>query len=162
MREMRRFKQLLPQSDCLSILEQGTSGVLAVTGDQGWPYAVPLSYVYQDGKLYFHCARSGYKLDAIRANDRVSFCVVGQDQVVPEEYTTYFRSVILFGRARILEDPTEIRRAIELLAAKYSPLLPEGRAREIDRSLPRLCMVEITVDHMTGKEARELAQRRQP
>lgn len=141
---------------------RGTSGVLAVLGEEGYPYAVPLSYVYQSGKLYFHCAKEGNKLDAIRQNPKVSFCVIDQDQVYPEDYTTLFRSVILFGRARILEEEAEKRKAITLLTEKYVPLdTPENRAFRINRSFAPLCMVEVTVDHMTGKEAKELAQQRQ-
>ena len=83
-REMRRKKQRLSAEACEAILAEGTSGVLAVDGDGGYPYAVPLSYVYQDGKLFFHCAKSGHKLDAVRRNPRASFCVIGQDRVVPE------------------------------------------------------------------------------
>ena len=132
-REMRRKKQALSTEESLAILNRGISGVLAVTGDQGYPYAVPLSYVYDNNKIFFHCALSGHKLDAIAANNKVSFCVVGQDRVMPQEYTTYFRSVIIFGRARILEDPIEKRTALEKLAAKYSPEQETGRLREIDR-----------------------------
>ena len=103
-REMRRKKQALPPEECAEILRRGTSGVLAVLGDGGYPYAVPLSYVYDGEKIFFHCAKSGHKLDAIRQNSKVSFCVIDQDQIVPEEYTTYFRSVIVFGTARILNE----------------------------------------------------------
>lgn len=156
MREMRRFRQALTPEECGAVLEEGTSGVLAVTGDGGWPYAVPLSYVWQDGKLYFHCALSGHKLDAIRADSRVSFCVIGQDHIVPEEYTTYYRSVIVFGRARVLDDPAEKRRAIEVLTEKYRPGFPEAMAAEIDGAWDRLCMVELEVQQVTGKQAREL------
>ena len=108
-REMRRKKQVLPEEVCTSILNRGTSGVLALMGDEGYPYAVPMSYVYDDGKLYFHCAKEGHKLDAVRRCSKASFCVIDQDQIVPEEYTTYFRSVILFGTIRILEG--EVRYA---------------------------------------------------
>lgn len=155
-REMRRKKQALSTEESLAILNQGSSGVLAVTGDQGYPYAVPLSYVYDNNKIFFHCALSGHKLDAIAASNKVSFCVVGQDRVMPQEYTTYFRSVIIFGRARILEDPIEKRTALEILAAKYSPEQKTGRLREIDRLLERTCTVEIVIEHITGKEAAEL------
>ena len=116
-REMRRKKQALPPEECAAILTKGTSGVLALAGGAGYPYAVPLSYVFAEDRLYFHCAKSGHKLDAIRQDDRASFCVVGQDQIVPEAYTTWFRSVIVFGTVRILEDPAEKRAAIEMLAA---------------------------------------------
>ena len=82
-RPMRRFKQALSPEECRAVLERGTSGVLALTGDGGWPYAVPLSYVYADGKLYFHSAKSGHKVDAIRSCPRASFCVIDQDHIVP-------------------------------------------------------------------------------
>lgn len=155
-RDMRRFKQILSEEDCAAVLKRGTSGVLAVFGDEGYPYAVPLSYVYDGSKLYFHCAKIGHKLDAIARNSKVSFCVIDKDQVVPQEYTTYFRSVIVFGKARVLEDETEKRAALEKLAARYSPDQEQGRLQEIDRQIDRVCMVEITVDHLTGKEAIEL------
>lgn len=156
-RTMRRSKQQLSEEECAAILQRATSGVLAVSGDGGYPYAVPLSFVYADGKLYFHSAKSGHKLDGIRQNPRVSFCVIDQDEVVPAEYTTYFRSVILFGTARILEDEAEKRAAVELLALKYHPAAtPEQRQSAIEEGFAPLCMVEITVTHMTGKEAIEL------
>ena len=85
---------------CEAVLSRGSHGVLALAGDEGYPYAVPISYVYEGGKLYFHCAKSGHKLDAIARCPKASFCVVDQDQVVPQEYTTYFRSVIAFGTIR--------------------------------------------------------------
>ena len=156
-RPMRRSRQQLSPEECEKILQEGTSGILAVTGDEGWPYAVPLSYVWQDGALYFHCARTGHKLDAVRHDSRVSFCVVDQDQVIPEEYTTYFRSVIVFGRAEIMEDPAQIRAAIEALAKKYNPAdTPEHRGHMIDREIAAMTMVKITPEHITGKEAIEL------
>lgn len=159
-REMRRKKQALPAEENFRILEQGTSGVLAVAGDSGFPYAVPMSYVYEDGKIYFHCAKSGHKLDAVKRNEKVSFCVIAQDRVAPEAYTTYFRSVIVFGYARMLEEEGEIRGAIEKLAVKYAPGDAPGREREIEKQLPALCMVELTIAHMTGKEAKELSRER--
>ena len=161
MREMRRSRQLLSREDCERILNEQTSGVLSVYGDDGYPYGVPLSYVYADGKLYFHSAKTGHKMDAVRKNNKVSFTIIAQDNIVPEEYTTYFRSVIVFGRVRILENDTEKRAAIEQLAEKYMPDLKEGRLQEIDREFSRLCMLELTIDHMTGKEAIELVRARQ-
>ncbi len=161
---MRRSRQALCVEECEEILRHGTSGVLSVVGEDGWPYAVPLSYVWQEGALYFHCAKTGHKLNAIRHDSRVSFCVVGQDRVIPEEYTTYYRSVILFGRAQIMEDPAQIRTAIEALAKKYHPDdLPEHRSHTIDRELAAMVMVKITPEHITGKEAIELKKAaRQP
>lgn len=88
---------------------------LALAGDDDYPYAVPISYAYSDSKLYFHGAKSGHKIDAIKRCDKASFCVIDKDDVVPEEYTTYFRSVIAFGKIRIMEEESEMRKAIELL-----------------------------------------------
>ena len=107
-REMRRNKQALSEEECREILARCTSGTLAVLGDGGYPYAVPLSYVFNNGHIYFHCARSGHKLDAVRACDKVSFCVIDRDEVIPEKFTTKYRSVIVFGRAREVTDPEEI------------------------------------------------------
>ena len=156
MREMRRFKQALTPQECAAVLERNTAGVLALTGDGGCPYAVPLSYVWLDGRVYFHFALAGHKLDAVRADGRASFCVVDQDQIVPEEYTTYYRSVIVFGRARVVDSPEGKRHAIEALCGKYCPGLPEAMAAEIDGSWERFLMVELVPERVTGKQAREL------
>lgn len=158
-REMRRKKQALSMEECVSILEKSTSGVLAVSGDDGYPYAVPLSYVYHDGHLYFHGALTGHRADSIRRCDKVSFCVVAQDRVVPEAFTTHYISVIAFGRARILEDPQEKRAALLLLADRYGRDFPQQRDREIAQEFDRVCMIDMTVEHLTGKQAIELVAR---
>ena len=160
-REMRRKRQALSKEDCDDILYRGTSGVLALAGDDGYPYAVPISYVYDGEKLYFHSAKAGHKLDAIQREPKASFCVIEQAQIVPEEYTTYFRSVIALGRIHILEDEEEKRAAIEKLALKYAPDdSAEDRRRAIDREWKPLCMLEMTIDHLSGKEAIELVRKR--
>lgn len=160
-REMRRKKQALPKEDCAAILNRGMSGVLALAGDNDYPYAVPISYVYDGEKLYFHCAKSGHKLDAICRNPKASFCVIDQDQIVPQEYTTYFRSVIVFGKIRILEDDGEKRSAIEKLALKYAPDdTIENRQEAIDKEWKPLCTLEMIPEHISGKEAIELARQR--
>ncbi|MCH5278331.1 MAG: pyridoxamine 5'-phosphate oxidase family protein [Christensenellaceae bacterium] len=160
-RQMRRKAQQLTEAECIEVLISNTSGVLAVLGDDGYPYAVPLSYVYDGRALYFHCAKSGHKLDAINNNNKVSFCVVDQDLVIPQKYTTFFRSVIVFGRASIVSNENEIRRAIERLAVKYYP--DDSKANRdlaIERESKAMCMVKIEIEHMTGKEAIELAKAR--
>lgn len=135
-REMRRKKQALSLAECARILYRGTSGVLALSGDGGYPYAVPMSYVYDGEKLFFHSAGSGHKLDAIRRDPKASFCVIDCDRVVPEAYTTYFRSVIVFGTVRILTAEREKYEAIDKLALKYVP----GRRRRAspERHRPRV------------------------
>lgn len=156
-REMRRIKQALAPQECIRILEKGASGVLALSGDDGYPYAIPISYVYNDSKLYFHSARNGHKIDAVRQCQKASFCVIEQDHIVPEKYTTFYRSAIAFGRIRILEEEAEIRDSIEMLAVKYHPVdTPEGRLQAINRDFNRLCMIELSIEHLSGKEAIEL------
>lgn len=155
-REMRRKRQLLPMEETVEVLEKCTNGVLGVTGDDGYPYTVPLSYVYKDGKIFFHCAKEGHKLDGIRRNDKVSFSVIERDDIVQETFTTHFKSAVVFGRARILEEPSEILPAIKYLAEKYSPDYLGKLQDEIEKSLARVCLVEIKIEHMTGKAAIEI------
>ncbi len=156
---MRRSGQELPQEEAWALLEQGSSGVLAVLGDGDYPYAVPLSYVPYQGKIYFHCARTGHKIDAIARHEKASFCVIAQDQLLPEKFTTLFRSVIVFGRARVLTEPEEIRPILTALGEKYSPGVP-GLAQEVESSLHRVALIELTPEAVTGKEAVELTRER--
>ena len=159
-REMRRSKQQLPREVAVEILERNTSGVLALSGDEGYPYAVPMSYVYAEGKIYFHSAKNGHKIDAIQRNEKASFCVIDQDQIVPEKYTTFFRSVIVFGRLRLVEDVEEMRRIAATLAMKYSADFNEGIPKEINASIRNMAVLELTIDHITAKEAIELIKQR--
>ena len=156
-RDMRRTKQNMSQERCIEVLERGTSGVLAVLGDEDYPYAVPLSYVYKDSKIYFHCAKEGHKIDAIVKHNKVSFCVIDQDKVVPEDYTTHYRSVIVFGKARILEGE-EKKTSLTELTLKYAPEDEQKRLDTIDENLDHVCMVSVDIEHMSGKEARDIAQ----
>lgn len=156
-REMRRKKQMLSHEECIEILKNAASGVLALSGDEGYPYAVPISYVYDGERIIFHSAKSGHKLDAILRNPKASFCVIAKDDIVPEEYTTYFRSVIVFGTIRILEDEQEKLDGIEKLALKYAPEdTAENRRKAVEREWAPLCMLEMTPEHISGKQAIEL------
>ena len=163
-REMRRNRQALSREECVRVLQQATSGVLSVAGDDGYPYGVPLSFAWSEGKLYFHAAKSGHKLDALRRQEKASFCVILQDHVVPEEFTTYYRSVIAFGRVRIIEsdDDPEKRRGLDLLADKYSQdVSAKSREDEIGKLKQALVVLVLDIEHATGKEARELMEKRQ-
>ncbi|MFB0919716.1 MAG: pyridoxamine 5'-phosphate oxidase family protein [Oscillospiraceae bacterium] len=156
-RKMRRFKQELPYEDTLKVIERGSHGVLAVLSDDGYPYAVPLSYVYADGKLYFHCAAQGQKLDAILNSPKASFCVVGQDNVVPEKVTSIYESAISFGRVRIVEDETEKRKALLFLAGKYFSANGDAKnEEEIADSWSRVRVLALDIEHMTGKASMDI------
>lgn len=155
-RAMRRKKQLLPEDVTERILESGVVGVLGVSGDNDYPYTVPVNYAYEAGKIYFHSATSGHKLDGIQRNNKVSFCVIDQDEVVPEKFTSHYRSAIAFGKASVVTDDAVKQHALELLIRKYSPGFEKEGAVEITRDWNILNVVEITIEHVTGKEAIEL------
>ena len=139
-RSMRRKARQLSAAESEQIIRDASSGVLAVYGDDGYPYAVPVSHVYTDGKIVFHCAREGHKIDSIRRNEKVSFCVIA------------------FGRARIVEDEAGLRRIAGLIGEKFSHDYPEDCLKETDEVIAhnRMYCVEIEVDHITGKCAKEV------
>lgn len=160
-REIRRNKkQILSKDESVDILKNATSGVLSLLGDEDYTYGVPMSHVYHEGKLYFHCARKGHKADALDKHNKVSFTVIDKDQVVDEEYTTYYRSVIAFGRARFIDDKDEQRKIMPYFVSKFSPEHLEGGPAEIEKQLPALRIIEFDIEHISGKEAIELAKAR--
>ena len=135
-RELKRKKI----NNAEEILENGEYGVLATIGDDGYPYAIPLSYVY-DGGIYFHCAPTGHKMDNIKYNDKVSFCVVGRAKTLPEELSVDYQSVIVFGRAKIIEGE-EKNNALGKLMAKYAP----DKDCRADATV-----VKIDIEHISAK-----------
>ena len=154
-RSMRRFNQQLSDEESTNILLNGKTGILGVIGEMGYPYTVPLNYVYSNHKIYFHTAKEGHKIDAIKQCDKVSFCVVDKDDVVSEKLTSYYRSVIVFGKAKILESKEEIFNAAKLIGIKYCDD-KEKISKEIKKFENVLSCVEITIENITGKEAVEL------
>ena len=159
-RPIRRVKCVISNETTEKILREGDFGVLALSGDNDYPYSVPINYAFADGKIYFHSAKTGHKLDAIRRNDKASFCVVAQHDVIAEEFTTYFVSAIAFGRIKLVEDnndPEKIR-GLELLADKYSSTASaQRRAMELAR-LSAVVIPVMTIEHLSGKAARELVR----
>ena len=160
-REMRRKRQQLSDKESIGILQRAKSGTLALLGDSGYPYAVPISYVYSEGKLYFHSALDGHKVDAIRNYDKASFCVIDKDDVKPEKYTTFFRSVIAFGRIHIVEEETDKLAIAHMLGNRYNPNQDEALQKEIEHGLTRMLAIRFDIEHLTGKEAIELVRQRQ-
>ena len=155
---MRRKRQQLSEEESIEILRKATAGTLALLGDGGYPYAVPISYVYANGKLYFHSALSGHKVDAIRNFDKASFCVIEKDDVQPERYTTFFRSVIAFGRIHIIEDEQEKLETARLLGDRYNPNQEEALQKELEHGFTRMLMIRFDIEHLTGKQAIELVK----
>ena len=150
-RSMRRFRQEMTREACESILCQAESGVLSLLSEDGYPYGVPMNHHYHDGKLYFHCASAGHKLDAVRACPKASFTVVTRDVLVPEKLTTSYVSVIAFGEIRLIEDVEEKRQAIVRLTEHLAPGV--AHAHESNGSLRNLVIMEMDVQHLSGKQS---------
>lgn len=158
-REMRRKAQQISQKDCIEILESTTSGVLAVLGDEDYPYAVPVSYAYDNGSIYIHGAMSGHRRDAVLKYDKASFCIIDEDTVIPEKRTSCYRSVVAFGKASIVEDSEEKRKALLLLGKKYSADYEEACLEEIEQEFSRTCITKLKIEHMTGKAGLEFLKK---
>lgn len=149
-RNMRRTDRQLPIEQVENLLKQSDYGVLSVIGDNGYPYGVPVNYAYVDGKLYFHStAHESHKLDAIRQNSRVCFTVVSTHDIVLDALSTNYESVIVFGKARILEGSFEKAEAM----SKMMSVLGRGTkyATEYVCADSAYVMVEITPEHISGK-----------
>lgn len=157
-RKMRRIKQQLSESDSLEILQNTTAGVLALCGEDGQPYGVPLSHVYVNGKLFFHSALNGHKLELLAQNKKASFTVIAMDDIHPETYTTYFKSVIAFGDVRIIEDDAEKMQVLEELGRRCNPNDAEGLKKEIAVGFKRCLILEMSIDRLTGKQSIELVK----
>ena len=153
-RKMRRLGQQLSDEECIDILTNEPRGVLAVLGDDDYPYTVPMSHVYVDGKIYFHGAKTGHKIDAIKKHSKVSYCVLDKGVKEKDSWWYTFRSVVVFGRITTLCDDGEKIDKLTHLGNKFFPT-PEETQDEIDRLLDRTEVFEITIDHMTGKVVKE-------
>jgi len=153
----RDKKQILSKEKCDEIINKATSGVLCVLGDGDYPYGVPIGFAYKDNTIYFHGMPSGHKYDSMKKHEKVCLTIIETDQVVPEEYTTYFRSVIIFGRARIIEDVAEKHKIADLLVEKYSPNQGEDIHEMFKERIAWMGAFEIDIDHISGKEAIEFA-----
>ncbi len=158
-REMRRSGQKLTKERCYEILDGATHGVLALSGDGGYPYALPISFVRCGETLYFHSAAEGHKIDAIKRCDKASFCVVAEDRVAPEKYTTLYESAIVFGRIKIVADDSEKLSAIEALSEKYYPGGPH-RKKALD-GFDRFVIIRLDAEEISGKASKYLLAERE-
>jgi len=155
-RQMLRSKQQLPMEECVEILQTQLRGVLSVLGDGGYPYGIPMNHWYnpEDGKLYFHCGLSGHKLDAIRGCDKASFCVLDEGTPLENHWALQFRSVVVFGRIRMVEDVQEVERIAHQLSLKFTQ--DEAYiAQEIRSALKRTACFVLEPEHISGKRVKE-------
>lgn len=159
-REMRRKTQALSRGECLEIFAKNTDGVLSLLGDGGYPYGVPLNHVLLDEKLYFHCAPEGHKADAVCGYDKASYCVIDAREVDARELSTRYRSVIAFGRVRMVEDAETKRSVLMAIGKRFAPGNMTKAQEEIQSSIHHTGIIELTIEHLSGKESRALAKER--
>jgi nitroimidazol reductase NimA-like FMN-containing flavoprotein (pyridoxamine 5'-phosphate oxidase superfamily) len=154
-RPMRRFKQALSEEACREVLRQEKRGTLAMVGDGGYPYAVPINFYYdeRENRIFFHSAKSGHKADAMRASDKVCFTVhdAGEQR---GDWSFFVRSVIVFGRVKPVTDPGRKYEKAKAFGMKYYPSEEEVE-REIEKDLDRAEIMEILIEHASGKLVHE-------
>lgn len=155
-REMRRFKQQISTEKCIEMLKKEPRGVLSVLGDEDYPYGMPINFYYdeQDGKIYFHCAKQGHKVDSLNKHDKVSFCIYDQGYQEEGQWPLHINSVIAFGRIKMVEDYEKTVEKSRMLGLKYYPTA-ESVEEEIKRDVSRVQLLEMTIEHMTGKLVKE-------
>ena len=151
---MRRLGQQLSDEECVEILIKEPRGVLALLGDNDYPYAIPMSHVYVDGRIYFHGAKTGHKIDAIKSHSKVSYCVLDKGVKAGDEWWYTFKSVIAFGKMAVVSDEQEKIDKLTQLGNKFFPTQKETED-EIERLLDKTEVFEITIEHMTVKIVKE-------
>ncbi len=153
-RKMRRAKQELSEEECIDILINQPRGVLALLGDYDYPYALPMSHAYVDGKIYFHGAKTGHKNDAVKNHEKVSYCVMDEGVLNDDGWSYTFRSVIVFGKIITLTDKDEKIDRLTYLGDKFFPT-HEETVKEINRLIDKTEVFEISIDHISGKIVEE-------
>lgn len=155
-RKIRKIKNEINQTEVKELLKNSRRGILALNGDDGYPYAIPVNYLYDEteGKIFFHGAKAGYKIDCLKASEKVCFTVLGSEMIRDEEWAPYMQSVVVFGRCKLIDDNQIAMKRLKDFAMKYYPredMVLDG----IKASGNVTQMFEIDIEHMTGKEVQE-------
>ena len=149
-RNVRRKDRELSLESATKLLTEGEYGVLSTVDTAGQAYGIPLNYVFKNNCLYFHCALEGHKLDNIRANNKVSFCVVNRARVLPDKFTTEYESAVAFGTASKVQG-MERDNALLSIVEKYSPDFMEEGKKFIAKYNDKTTIIKIAINHITGK-----------
>ena len=155
-RKMRRFKQQISDAECIEVLKNTKRGVLSLMGDNGYPYGLPIDHWYceEEGKIYFHGAKEGHKIDAIKGCDKVSYCVYDEGYRKEGDWALNIKSVIIFGRIKVVEDEIKAKEICMAITRKFTDD-EEYIQKEITNDFSRVQCLEITPEHMTGKLVNE-------
>ncbi len=155
-RKMRRFKQQISDAECIEVLKNTQRGVLSLIGDDGYPYGLPMDHWYceEDGKIYFHGAKEGHKIDAIKACDKAGYCVYDEGYRKEGDWALNIKSVIVFGRISLVQDEEKAREICVALTRKFTDDA-EYLEKELKNAFPRVQCLELAPEHMTGKLVNE-------
>lgn len=150
-RKMHFINRLMKKEDAEALLQNNRIASLAVNGDEGKPYVVPVHYIYDNGAVYFHSAKYGYKMDALAKDNRVCLTVIGENHVINEKFTAAFESVVIEGHAEFVEDPAERQYLAQEMIRRWTGGFNEAGQTMIDKTIGRTAFVRICIDAMTGK-----------
>ncbi len=147
----------MPHEDAVNILKNGKFGVLSTVSEDGTPYGVPINYYYveEEHAVYFHCAVKGRKIENINANSRVSFAVIGEEEIIEERFTTHYASVIVSGTATLITDNAEKEKRLYQLCNALTPNSITRRKEVIQKSLPAVMIIKLEISEITGKRNRD-------
>ncbi len=148
---MRKPEMQMSRGDTIDLLQQGEYGILSMCSPENGPYGIPMSYIYLNNRIYFHGAKRGIKLSIIRENNRLSFCVVGKTQVIPEQVTTLYESVIVYGMAQEITEEDERHAVLVGFAEKYCPDHMEIGMLSIQNNIKITSVFALSITEMTGK-----------
>ncbi len=149
---MRRFKQEIEKEECLKILSEEKRGVLSLF-DDNYPYGLPLSYLYDDGHIYFHGAMVGHKLDCINKNNKASFCVMTKGENLDNDWVLHFKSIICFGQISIITDKDKCFNICRKLALKFTN--DEDYINNELKAIDRVTCLDFKIDYLSGKRVKE-------
>ncbi len=150
-RKMHFSNRKMSMEDVETLLLNNKIASLAVNGDDGKPYVIPIHYIYDKGALYFHSAKYGYKMDALAKDNRVCLTIMGETHVINEKFTAAFESVVIEGHAEFVEDPSERQYLAEEMIRRWTGGFTEAGQAMIDKTIKRTAFVRICIDAMTGK-----------
>lgn len=155
-RPMRRTTRAISDEAAKKLLAESRRGILAVNGDDGYPFAIPVNYFYEEaeGKIYFHGAKAGQKVDSLKKSDKICFTVYGNEYFEPGDWAPYVQSTVVFGRCHLVGDAAFTEAKVRELAMKYYPSKEEVEA-EVKKAIKGVQLYEITIEHLTGKQVQE-------
>lgn len=153
-RPMRRFKQQLSKDECEAILKKAYRGFLSVNGDNGYPYTIPVNFIYTNGHIYFHSAQKGHKIDSVNKSSKACFTLIGEPVKEENDWWFHVSSVICFGQIHIIGNQDMRMDILRQFGEKY---FPNGYDinKELTQNGPHTAVLDFAIDHITGKRVKE-------